>query len=211
MLQILIADDHALIREGLRAQLLALAAEVSFLEAGSWSEALAIARAHQGLDLALVDLRMPGPNGLTALGEVLRHNPGLPVLVLSASEDLEEMRAALRLGAMGFVSKSERPRALLGAVRLVLGGGIYLPPVLAGLGGEAPPAAGEHPLTGRQIEVLHLLVEGRSNKEISAALHIAHATVKAHLAAVFRTLGVENRTQAAIVAERLGLHRRGGG
>ncbi len=211
MLQILIADDHALIREGLRAQLLALAPEVSFLEAGTWSEALAIARARQGLDLALVDLRMPGPHGLTALGELLGTNPGLPVLVLSASEDLEEMRAALRLGAMGFVCKNERPRALLGAVRLVLDGGIYLPPALAGLGGEAPPAAAEHPLTGRQIEVLQLLVEGRSNRDISAALHIAHATVKAHLAAVFRTLGVENRTQAAIVAERLGLHRRGGG
>ena len=211
MLKILVADDHALIRAGLRAQLRGLADELVFLEAGSWSETR-VAAAEPDLDLALVDLRMPGQDGLSALSELLGLHPGLPVLVLSASENLDEMRAALRLGAMGFVSKSEPPAVMVGAVRLVLGGGLYVPPALAGPGfdGRLPPAP-EARLTARQVEVVRLLVEGRTNKEMATALRLSGATIKAHLAAVFRALGVENRTQAAIVAERLGLHRRAGG
>jgi DNA-binding NarL/FixJ family response regulator len=110
---------------------------------------------------------------------------------------------------MGFVSKSEPPSVMVGAVQLVLGGGLYVPPALAGPGFDGRlPSAPEARLTARQVEVVRLLVEGRTNKEMATALQLSGATVKAHLAAVFRELGVENRTQAAIVAERLGLHRR---
>ena len=211
--KILIADDHALIREGIRQQLSLLGGDTAIVEARDWVEALAAAAAHPDLGLALVDLRMPGKEGLTALAELLRASPGLPVLVFSASENIEDMRAVLRLGAMGYVNKNETPAVMLGAVRLVLDGGMVVPPVLAGLGIDIQTAADpSRNLTERQLEVLRLIVEGKSNKEIARSLHVAHATVKVHLVAIFRALEVENRTQAAIVAERLGLHRaaRGG-
>lgn len=211
MTRILIADDHALIRDGIRGQLRGLGSEVTTVEARDWTETLAAAAAHPDLELALVDLRMPGKEGFAALAELLRTNPSLPVLVLSASEDVRDMRAVLRLGAMGYVSKSEPAAIMLDAIRLVLDGGVYVPPALAGPGFDGQvvshqpdPALG---LTARQLEVLRLIVEGKSNKEIARVLHLAHATVKVHLAAIFRALEVENRTQAAIAAERLGLHR----
>lgn len=208
MTKILIADDHALIRDGIRGQLRGLGGETAIVEARDWIETIAAAAAHPDLSLALVDLRMPGKEGLTALAELLRASPGLPVLVLSASENVEDMRAALRLGAMGYVSKSEASAVMLGAVRLVLDGGMYVPSALANLGADIQAAPNPAPiLTERQLEVLRLIVEGKSNKEIARALHLAHATVKVHLAAIFRALEVENRTQAAIAAERLGLHR----
>lgn len=207
-IKILIADDHALIREGMRAQLLGLGGESVILEARDWIEAMATAAAHPDLGLALVDLNMPGQEGLTAIAELLRTNPGLPVLVLSASENVDDMRAVLRLGAMGYVNKNETSAVMLGAVRLVLDGGMVVPAALAGLGAEVQAApAPASILTQRQLDVLRLIVEGKSNKEIARTLHLAHATVKVHLAAIFRALEVENRTQAAIAAERLGLRR----
>ena len=211
MTKILIADDHALVREGIRGQLRVLGSETAIIEACDWVEAMVAAAAHPDLGLALVDLRMPGKEGLTALAELLRTNPGLPVLVLSASENVGDMRVALRLGAMGYVGKCETSAVMLSAVRLVLAGGMYVPPALANLGVDAQAAPHRADpvfnLTERQLEVLRLIVEGKSNKEIARSLHLAQATVKVHLTAIFRALEVENRTQAAIAAERLGLHR----
>jgi DNA-binding NarL/FixJ family response regulator len=211
MTKILIADDHALIREGIRGQLRGLDREITVVEARDWNETFAAAAAHPNLELALVDLRMPDREGLAALTELLRANPGLPVLVLSASENVQDMRAALRIGAMGYVTKNETSAVMLDAVRLVLDGGMYVPPALVehGIAGQSAPAPLEAvtDLTTRQLDVLRLIVEGKSNKEIARTLHLAHATVKVHLAAVFRALQVDNRTQAAIAAERLGLHR----
>ena len=206
--KILIADDHALIRDGIRGQLRGLGSDILIVEARDWIEAIAAAVAHTDLGLALVDLNMPGKDGMTALDELIRANRSLPVLLLSASEKVEDMRAALRLGAMGYVSKSETAAVMLGAVRLVLNGGMYVPPALANLGANIDTAP--EPtcvLTERQLGVLQLLVEGKSNKEIARTLHLAQATVKVHLASIFRALAVENRTQAAIAAERLGLYR----
>lgn len=206
--KILIADDHALIRDGIRDHLRGLGSEIVVVEARDWIEAIAAAVAHSDLGLALVDLNMPGKEGMAALAEMLRTNRSLPVLLLSASEKVEDMRAALRLGAMGYVSKSETAAVMLGAVRLVLNGGMYVPPALANIGANIHTASQPtSALTERQLGVLRLLVEGKSNKEIARTLHLAHATVKVHIAAIFRVLAVENRTQAAIAAERLGLHR----
>jgi DNA-binding NarL/FixJ family response regulator len=208
MTKILIADDHALIREGIRRQLWVLGSETAIIEARDWIETIAAAAAHPDLGLALVDLRMPGKEGLTALAELLRANPELPVLVISASENVDDMRTVLKLGAMGYVNKGEASAVMLGAVRLVLDGGMYVPPALANLGADVQAAPDPAPiLTERQLEVLRLVVEGKSNKEIARVLHLAYATVKVHLAAIFRALEVENRTQAAIAAERLDLHR----
>lgn len=115
----------------MRGHLRGLGRELVIVEAGDWLDTLAAAAAHPDLGLALIDLYMPGKDALTALEELLRANRSLPVLLLSASDRLEDMRAALHLGAMGDVSKSETPAVLLGAVRLVLDGGMYGPPALA--------------------------------------------------------------------------------
>ena len=204
--KILIADDHGLIRDGIRGHLRGLGNEIVIVEASDWIETIAAAAAHPDLGLALIDLYMPGKDALTGLAELISANCGLPVLLLSASDKLEDMRAALHLGAMGYVSKSETPAVMLNAVRLVLDGGMYVPPALAKLGAAVDAAPEPAPiLTARQLEVLRLIVEGKPNKEIARSLHLAHATVKVHLAAIFRALAVENRTQAAIAAERLGL------
>lgn len=200
MKKILIADDHALIRDGIASQLRSLE-DVTTVQARDWNEVFA-ATSDPQLELAIVDLRMPGRDGMSSLAQLLRANPGLPVLVLSASEAVRDMREALQLGAMGYVNKSEPSAVLLAAIRLVLEGGMYIPPALAGM---APPAV-PSPLSERQLDVLRRLVEGRSNEEIALELHIARATVKVHVAAILRALGVANRTQAAVAAERLGLH-----
>ncbi len=199
-MRVLIADDHALIRAGLATQLERLR-PLTVREAATWDEALAAAG--PALDLALVDIRMPGRPGLTGLAEFVSRAPTLPVLVVSATEDVQEMRAALHHGAMGFVTKAQPPEALLDAVKQVLEGEVYLPPPLRQPGHASPGL-----LTERQREVLTWVAQGKSNDEIAQLLSVSRATVKLHLAAVFRALDVVNRTQAAVEAERLGLARR---
>jgi DNA-binding NarL/FixJ family response regulator len=209
--KILIADDHALVRDGLRAQLGPLGDSLEIVEARDWSETLACASVHADLELALVDLNMPGRGGVAGLAELMAKAPALPIIVLSATDDVEVMRETLRAGAMGYVSKREPAAVLVGAARLVLGGGMYVPPSVADIGRRpapddpAPPIASE--LTPRQLDVLTLIVEGKSNQEIAEALNMALATVKVHLSAIFRALAVNNRTQAAVVAQRRGLGR----
>jgi DNA-binding NarL/FixJ family response regulator len=209
--KILIADDHALVRDGLRAQLGALGESLEILEARDWGETLACVEAHTDLDLALIDLNMPGRGGVGGLTAMMASEPALPIIVLSATDDVEVIREALRAGAMGYVSKREPAAVLVGAVRLVLGGGMYVPPSVADIvrrpkrDDPAPSLAAE--LTPRQLDVLSLIVEGKSNQEIAEALNVALATVKVHLAAIFRALEVTNRTQAAVVAQRRGVGR----
>ncbi|HKY38971.1 MAG TPA: response regulator transcription factor [Polyangiaceae bacterium] len=205
-MRVLVADDHELVRSGMRAQLTTFDAGTVVLEAADWPQTLT-AGADPTLDLALIDLRMPGRVGAEALGELLRACSALPVIVVSASDDTEDMRRALTAGAMGYLSKQEPGGVLLAAIRLVLSGGVYVPAALAGLTFKGqPPAQPEAPvLTERQLDVLHWVMAGKSNQEIADLLQVARGTVKVHLASVFRALDVTNRTQAAVVAERLGL------
>lgn len=205
-MRVLVADDHALVRSGLRAQLAAIDREAEVLEAADWPQTF-VAASDPDLELALIDLRMPGRDGVEALGQLLGTFPGLPVMVVSASEDASDMRRALTAGAMGYVCKNEPTAVLIAAVRMVLGGAVYVPPALAGLTPKPSPggATVAPVLTERQREVLRWVMEGKSNQEIADLLRVARATVKVHLAAAFRALDVVNRTQAAVVAERLGL------
>jgi DNA-binding NarL/FixJ family response regulator len=209
-MKVLVADDHALIRSGMRAQLALLAPELTVIEAADWQQTFAAAEAAD-IDLALIDLWMPGGEGAEPLARLLQLHPTLPVVVVSASEDANAMRRALATGAMGYLTKSEPASVLLGAIRLVLSGGIYVPTALAGLtrssaGSVSAPAP---QLTERQRDVLRWVAEGKSNQEIAALLKVARATVKVHLSDVFRALDVVNRTQAAVMAERLGLYTSG--
>ncbi len=205
-MKILVADDHALFRDGLRHVLARLGEEVTVLEARDGPEAQALAAAHPDLDLVLLDLAMPGADGLDGLRALRARSPSVPVVILSASEHPRDVRAALEAGAAGFIPKSSTSAVMLSAVRLVFEGGVYVPPAMLGevpARGRPSRAGTALGLTPRQREVLALLAEGKSNKEIGQALGLAEGTVKLHVSAILRLLGAENRTQAVVAAARL--------
>jgi len=206
-MKILVVDDHALVRQGLTALLAGREAQAEVFHAGGLAEALASVEAHRDLDAVLLDLKLPDGDGMSAIGEIGRRRPELPVMILSSSEDPDDVRQALDRGALGYVPKSATPETLISAVRMVLDGGIYVPPLMLD-----PQAAQKPALTGpvadltpRQVEVLIALARGLANKEIGLKFGLSEKTVKAHVGAIFRTLGVANRTQAASAAMAAGL------
>jgi DNA-binding NarL/FixJ family response regulator len=216
--KILVVDDHPLIREAMRSVLQQLDAKNEVLEAGDCEEALAIADRESELALVLLDIRLPGISGLDGLEVLRERHPSVPVVVLSASEDRNEVMRALDLGAMGFIPKSQSSRVMIGALKLVLAGGVYLPAEVLSSQPSAAPAASERGivydpktqaadigLTPRQSEVLSLLVQGKPNKVICRDLNLAEGTVKIHVAAILKALNVTNRTQAVVAVSRLGL------
>jgi two-component system, NarL family, nitrate/nitrite response regulator NarL len=212
---VLVVDDHPLFREGLRQVLQGLAGETRVIAEGDAEKALAAVHEIDDLDLVLLDLSMPGMNGFTAVQRFSREAPGVPVVIISAHEEPADVRRALSLGALGYIPKSTPPNILPDALRLVMGGGVYVPPLFLHATRQAgtpaaPPAvqgelSGDGVLTGRQADVLVLLSQGKSNKLIARDLELSEKTVKAHVTAVFRALGVVNRTQAALAARRRGL------
>ncbi|WP_449433497.1 LuxR C-terminal-related transcriptional regulator [Pseudomonas putida] len=218
-MKILIADDHALVVSAVQAKLVQLDAEIEFCCASCIDELFKVAS--DDLDLALVDLVMPGARGYAHIAQLRRQFPALPLIVLSGSDDVQVMRAVLDLGVLGFIPKAYSADVLLSAVRLVLVGGIYIPPMLLGAPGTysssiAMPANSQSHtqptpslenlselLTERQVDVLRLLSQGKPNKLIARELGISEGTVKIHLAAVFRALNVRNRTEAVVTASSL--------
>jgi two-component system, NarL family, nitrate/nitrite response regulator NarL len=203
-MKLLVVDDHPVFRDGLAALLKQAAEHVVILQAPECATALQVAAEHPDLDAVFVDLMMPGMTGDLAVREFGKRRPELPVIVLSSSENPSDVRRALKAGALGYIPKSANPQTLLSALKLVLSGNIYVPPLLA----QGPPPTRDDSstqpaphaisqLTDRQIDVLKHLCTGLSNKEISVRLGIAEKTVKAHVAAIFKTLNVVNRTQAA--------------
>ncbi len=204
----LIVDDHPLFRAGLAA-LLRARAGATILEAGDEASGLALAASHHDLDIIMLDLRLPdGGGGPPAIPRFCNASPATPVIVLSASEDPSDARQSLAAGALGYIPKSASPETLLAAVRFVLDGNIYVPP-LAVANESAAAAVGERRnaehLTSRQIEVLRILAGGNSNKAVARALGVSDKTVKAHLSTIFSLLRVSNRTEAALAARELGL------
>ncbi|MBI1422217.1 MAG: response regulator [Gammaproteobacteria bacterium] len=207
MLKILIVDDHALFREGLAHVLHGLGEETIILEAGNVDRAVQDAAAHPELDLVLLDLNMPGQDGFTALDIFTRQYPALPIVILSASTHRSDIQRCLDAGALGYIPKDTTSTVMINAIRLVLSGGIYTPPSLVQVEDETADSAetNGNGLTPRQMQVLHLLVQGCSNKEIAAEMALAEATIKMHISSILKSLGVSNRTQAAMAAEKLGL------
>jgi DNA-binding NarL/FixJ family response regulator len=211
----LIADDHPLLREALSQILRALDNQVILLEAAEGDAVRRLVQEHPDLDLLLLDLCLPGVQGLELFLELRQQQPTLPIVAISGIEDPITVKAVLAGGGMGYIPKSSPPPVMIQALRLVLAGGRYLPPALlaqeAGTPGvvteEAP--AGATPaalgLTARQEQVLHCLVQGLANKEICRVLGLAEATVKIHVSAILKALRVTSRTQAVIRATQLGL------
>jgi DNA-binding NarL/FixJ family response regulator len=216
-LKILIADAHPLMRDGLASVLAGLAQRVDVLQADSLQGVLAGLAANPDAALVLLDPSMPDAEGTRMLQRIREAHPEIPVVVVSGTTDYATVTAAIRGGAMAFISKRSTPAVLLGALRLVLAGEVYVPPEVlrAQLAAQsevtpsraAPPAprATELDLTKRQLEVLALLVQGKPNKVICRELGLAEGTVKAHTAAIFRALRVSNRTEAGFAVNFLGI------
>ena len=203
--RVVIADDHPMVRRALAESLDRILAGAEIAEVGSLAEATA-ALDSGGADLLLLDLQMPGMNGLASL-TVLRHAyPAVPILVVSANEDPLVMREVIEFGASGFLPKSTPVGEIGAAVAAILAGGIWLPEAASAAyldESESELAAGIAELTPQQRRVLMLLTDGKSNKQIAFELAVTEATVKAHLSQIFRKLGVRSRTQAVISARRL--------
>lgn len=209
-MKVLLIDDHALFRRGLRLMLRELAADMDLSEADGCAQALALA--HEAFDLVLLDMNMPGINGLEALQCAKQAWPTAFVVVLSGEENSTLIRSVIEQGASGFVPKSSTPEVMINALQLVLSRGVYLPPQVLNAphaaasgkqsGSAAPAIAG---MTQRQAEVLRMALKGAPNKVIARELNISEGTVKSHLSTVFRLLNVRNRTQALYSVARLGL------
>lgn len=224
-MRILIADDHRLIVEGVKLKLAELGPDTSFVTAMDMAELRAAIHAPEAssLSLALIDLAMPGVQGSEHLTEVIEHLPQVPVMVLSGSEDGALMKSLLAMGVQGFIPKAYSPDVMLSAVRLVLSGGIYVPPLLLQERADGPVSAPAPSmttqtassaadsleerlrklLTERQIDLLRLLSQGKPNKLIARDLGISEGTVKIHLAAIFRALNVRNRVEAVVASRRI--------
>lgn len=206
-MKLLIVDDHSMIRAGLAALLQQPHFDAVVLLAKDAKEGLEIVRADADIDAVLLDVILPDIDGITALAAFGKARPDLPVILLAASEDPAEIRRGLQAGAMGYVPKSSNPDTLMSAIRLVLSGQLYVPPVMlrpdAGSnGGNGAPDKPSILLTDRQVEVLRLLDRGLSNKEIGRELGVSERTVKAHMTAIFKSLRVSGRADAIAMARR---------
>jgi DNA-binding NarL/FixJ family response regulator len=218
-MKILIVDDHALVRHGMSYVVKEGFPEADVVEAEGAAVALEIIRASGKIDLALVDVRMPDFDGLELLRSIKIEWPEMPVVMLSTYENAPYVKRALSDGAAGYLLKDATPEDLGQAINVAISGGgnVLSPRVIQNLFEDVETSGGqttnghsrsrrtEYNLTQREHDILALLSEGRSNRSIAQNLFLSEKTVKAHLAAIFRKLGVTNRTQAAMMAVQLGV------
>jgi len=218
-MRILIVDDHALVRRGMTYVVKEGFPDADVIEAEGTTAALLVMRDGEKVDLALVDVRMPDLDGLELLRSIKLEWPDVPVIMLSTYENAPYVKRALADGAAGYLLKDATPEDLSQAINVAMSGSgnVLSPRVIANLfedqdgsrgrenGHNGGRRGGEFSLTSRENDILALLSEGHSNREIAQALFLSEKTVKAHLAAIFRKLGVTNRTQAAMVAVRMGV------
>jgi DNA-binding NarL/FixJ family response regulator len=225
-MKVLLVDDHPLILSALQAVIQGLGDGVFVTGAGSAEAARKALLDAADYDLVLLDLALGESDGFELLAEVRAAYPGIPVCIVSASERTSDVIRAIDLGAMGFVPKRSTNAALVDALRMVLSGGLYIPPTMLGLDfSKPPPDTGGNPneiqahasaephqqagsleslgLTARQAEVMGLLLKGLPNKLIARELDLSVDTVKDHVAAVLRNLGVSTRTQAVLAVSQM--------
>lgn len=220
-MKFLVVDDHPLVREALAAVLLQLRPASEVVQVATAAAAMAALREGPTVDLMLLDLRLPDGSGLALLPAIAAQSIGTAVVLLSGDLDRATVQQALAAGAVGCIPKTEPREVLAGALSLVLAGGVYVPPLAVqvptlGAAASTAPArplharAGTVPtpadlgLTGRQLDVLSLLMQGKNNKLICRALGLAEPTVKNHVSAILRALDVDSRTEAVLAVGRLG-------
>jgi len=220
-ISVLLADDQALLRRGFRMILEAEGDLTVTAEAGDGAEAVALAHRHQP-DVVLMDIRMPGTDGIEATRRITAADPGIRVLVLTTFDLDEYAFGALRAGASGFLLKDVRPADMVAAVRTVAAGDAVVSPRVTRrlleeyaqvLPAPAAQPGGQHPylatLTEREREVLVAVAQGLSNLEIAAALHVSETTVKSHVGRILAKLGLRDRVQVVVLAYETGLVRPG--
>src|SRR6266404_5449305 len=217
-MKILVVDDHVLIREALRGVLKELKQDAVVLEAADCRQAMASVQSQTDLGLILLDLNLPDRDGFSVLGELRERYPAISVVVLSAQQDRGSVIRALDLGALGFIPKSGQREVMLRALELVFAGGVYIPPEILVRDEPSPRQRDDKPpvanrptvspadlgLTERQLDVLSLMMQGKSNKAICRVLNLAEPTVKNHVTAILKALEVSNRTEAVIAVGQLG-------
>jgi DNA-binding NarL/FixJ family response regulator len=212
-MKFLLADEHQLFREGLALQLGRLADDVEVVEAGSFDEVLKAAEHTPEFDAVILETHISGMRGAASIRALRQRAPNLPIIVVSAAADQASVREAIEAGARGFIPKTSSGGVALGAIRLVLSGGIYVPPSV--LATPTPSrgrlrdrsavmdAASLDGVTRRQRQVLELVAQGKSNRQIASELGVREGTVRIHISAILRALGVRNRTEAALKATAL--------
>jgi len=222
-LRIVIADDHAIVREGVIYALKShFGKETEVLEAEDSVSLMTLLGKHKTIDLILLDLMMPGSRGLSLLKKIGSKWPKYTVVILSASEDAKQMRKSIDLGAGGFIPKSLPREIMMNAIRLVLAGGVYVPPKsLLSVEGDTSYTKGiknkqllgseisTAKLTDRQKQVLIGIARGKTNKDIGDGLELSEYTIKIHVTAIFKKLQVNNRMQSVLAAQELGLFEPG--
>jgi two-component system nitrate/nitrite response regulator NarL len=208
---ILIADDHAMVRDGLRPFLVSVGEDMQVLEAGTLDDAIVQSQKSPELSLAILDLNMPGMKGFDGLSRFREQCPDVAVVILSANFSKSEILSAMDLGAMGYLPKTMTGSSITNAIKLILSGERYLPSVLINADSvqndsEISAATSQNilttilrKLTDREKEVLDLLVDGKSNKQIANTLSIGEITVKIHVRHIYRKMGVKTRAQAVRV------------
>ena len=211
-MKILLIDDHALFRDGVALLLKELDPAMQVWHASNVTEALQVISVAAGMELILLDLILPGTNGLQVLETLRERHPDVPVVMLSSQEDQVTVLRSIKLGAMGFIPKSASSNQMFEALRTVLAKGIYIPTLsLASIGLPSPMPAkprtnpADLGLTPRQTQVLRLILEGKPMKLIARELGLSQNTAKTHVSAVLRALAVTTRTQAIVAANRMGL------
>jgi len=213
-MKILVVDDHALIREALRGVLQELRPNAVVIDASSVGEAKKLASVHSSeLELILLDLGLPDGDGFELLADLRSLYPSVAAVVLSAAKDRDTVVKSLDVGALGFIPKSATRAVMTTALQLVFAGGIYVPPEILQRDHDARPevpaaikvaSPSDAGLTERQVDVLALLMQGKSNKAICRELDLAEATVKNHVTAVLKALKVTNRTEAVVAVAAFG-------
>lgn len=198
---VLVVDDHPLMRFGIAAMIDAQSDMKTAAQAGSGEEAIAL-YARTRPDIVLVDLRLPGIGGVQVIREIRQRDPKAKFVVLTTYDGDEDIHQALEAGARGYIIKGLPAATMLDALRKVQSGGRYLPPPVEKILEARMP---DSELSPREREVLELIVSGKSNKEIASELGISRATVKFHVSVIFSRMGVEDRTQAAVMALQRGL------
>ncbi len=207
-MKILIADDHALFRDGLSIHLKQIDSHVEVLHAGTFTHTFEILAKEKNINLTIIDLAMPDMGWEEGLKQLREKFPDARFVIVSASEDTHSMRKSLEFGASGYIPKTVNTKILMSALRLILDGGSYIPPALierSKAPGFSRSIGGKRLLTGRQLQVLALVAEGKSNKQIAFELSVSEATIKLHINSILKTLGANNRTQALIIAQKQGL------
>lgn len=208
-MKVLITDEQSLFRDGLSLRLKEIKEDLTILQASSIPEMQRIVSREPNLDVLILDIDLDELNSTEIINKIKNTNPNIKIIAISSSEDSRNIKKILSNGVKGYITKRSDSNILTGALKLILDGGTYIPPIMlnnsADYGSTSSHSCLKKNLTNRQSQVLDLIAQGKSNKQIAYDMGVSEATVKLHINALLRSLKVNNRTQAVITAQKMGL------